>query len=112
MTVADYLNASGVETYLDVPSDRPSEFCVVEQTGGSIDERVGQVASIDVDCWSATRRGAASLSERVAALVSAIPDEVENVFGAEVTDTYRNPDLETSPPTPRVTVGVEITAIV
>lgn len=113
MTVSDYLNTRGlgVESYMAVPSDRPASFLVVEQTGGSSDERFGTVAYVDVDCWSGSRRDAAALASSVSESLLLMPDEVTNVFDVSVTSLYDNPDMSQSQPQPRYTVGASIIAM-
>lgn len=108
--VSDFLNASdvGAVSYLDVPSDRPDEFCVVELTGMGAPDAVMRTPSVDVDCWAQTRARAAEIADSVVSAVLGMPDEIENVFGASVTSCYNNPDLESD--TPRYTVGVSVTA--
>lgn len=111
--IVDHLNASGIgaTVYHDVPRDRPASFAVVTQTGGSTEERCGWTAYADIDLWARTRRDAAALAERAASALLAMPDGVGNVFDVSITSFYDNPDLESRPPAPRYTVGVEVTAI-
>lgn len=108
--VVDYLNGAdvGVKAYPAVPSRRPAEFLVVEQTGGSRPDRVRSLPSVDVDCWAQTRARASELSDEVAALALAMADELPNVFRATVTTQYNNPDPDSGQP--RYTVGIDITA--
>lgn len=110
LLVADYLNASdiGAAAYLAVPSSRPDEFLVVEQTGGGRPDRVRLLPSVDVDCWAKTRARASELSDEVAAAALAMADELPNVFRATVTTQYNNPDPDSGQP--RYTVGIDITA--
>ena len=107
MVVSDYLNSRdlGAESYLAVPAVRPATFLVVEQTGGSSDEGLGWDVYADVDCWAPTR------AEAACDALLEMPAHVTNVFGVEVTSLYGNPDLESSPPHPRYTVGINITAV-
>ena len=112
--VVDYLNSRediGAAAYYDVPSDRASllPFVVVEQTGGGVQGRVVSTPDVDLDCWASTREGAAKLADSVIAAALEMPDMLPDVFGAEITSTYNNPDMETRPPGPRYTVGVSIT---
>lgn len=111
--VVEYLNEAsvGATAYPQVPSSRPASLVVVEQTGGSSEEGVGWTYYVDLDCWAPKRSSAASLAQSVIDAMLAMPGSVKNVFNVEVTTSYRNPDLESSPPYPRHTVGVEITAI-
>lgn len=108
LATVDYLNGSDIGTvaYHAVPANRPEEFLVVEQTGGDSGNRVQTRASIDVDCWSSTRKSAASLAGSVRAALFGMPDALENVFHVEVTTVYNNPDLDSG--TPRYTVGADI----
>ena len=108
--VSDYLNASGVgaAAYLAVPSKRPDEFMVVEQTGGSRPDRVRSFPSVDVDCWAQTRARASELSDEVAAAALSMADALPNVFRATVTTQYNNPDPDSGQP--RYTVGIDITS--
>lgn len=113
MVVSDYLNSRdlGAESYLAVPAVRPATFLVVEQTGGSSDEGIGWDLYADVDCWAPTRAAAARLADAACDALLDMPAHVTNVFGVEVTSLYSNPDLESSPPHPRYTVGINITAV-
>lgn len=110
LIVSDYLNALelGVTSYLSVPPDRPDEFIVVEQTGGSRPDRVRSLPSVDVDCWAQTRARASEISDEVAAAALAMADTLPNVFRATVTTQYNNPDPDSGQP--RYTVGIDITA--
>lgn len=110
LMVSDYLNGLelGVTSYLAVPSERPDEFIVVEQTGGSRPDLVQSLPSVDVDCWAATRARASEISDEVAAVLISMPDDLPNVFRAEVTTIYSNPDPDSGQP--RYTVGLDITA--
>ena len=113
--VVDYLNSVGVgaTAYHEVPRDRQTgeptglPFAVVEQTGGRAENPVQLELSVDVDCWAGTRRAAAVLAEAVSDAVLAMPDRLDDVFHAEVTTTYNNPDPDSG--TPRTTVGVDFT---
>lgn len=104
-----YLNGAslGVTTYPEVPADRPDEFCVVELTGGSLDDRFSARPQLDVDCWAQTRARAAQIACDVVSAALAMPDGTENVFNVNITSTYNNPDLDSG--TPRYTVGLELT---
>ena len=110
LMVSDYLNASdvGVPSYLDVPPERPSEFLVVELTGGAADDRVMRTPSVDVDCWAQTRARAAAIASDVRDALLAMPDSLPNVFGARISTTYNSPDMDSG--TPRYVVGCDITA--
>ena len=108
--VADYLNVSdiGAAAYLAVPSNRPDEFLVVEQTGGARPDRVRSLPSVAVDCWAQTRARASELSDEVAALALSMADEITNIFSVSVSTQYNNPDPDSGQP--RYTVGIDITA--
>lgn len=108
--VSDCLNASdvGVPSYLDVPPERPAEFCVVELTGMGGENAVMRTPSVDVDCWAQTRARAAEIADAVIDAVFSMPFDIENVFNVSITSCYNNPDTESD--TPRYTVGVSITA--
>lgn len=109
MIVSDHLNSSalGVTSYTEVPRNRPDEFCVVEQTSGSVQERALVTFGVDVDCWARTRARAADLASRVTKALLDMPDELPNVFHAEITTTYNNPDYDSG--APRYTVGASVT---
>lgn len=111
--VVDYLNSLdlGATAYYDVPADRPASFLVVEQTGGGLSSYVVGLPSVDVDCWAPTRREAALLAEAVARAALPMPERLGDVFYASVSSTYRNPDLDTRPPTERYTVGIDLTVM-
>ena len=109
MEVVRYLNASGIgaTAYYEVPADRPGEFLVVERTGGARSGRAIERATLDVQCWASKRPVAADMARKAALAVEHMPEALENVFGASVTSTYRDTDLESG--TPRYHVVCEIT---
>lgn len=106
--VVDYLNSKGLgaTAYYDVPSDRPSTLIVVERTGGPREDMVAERPVLDIQCWAASRRDAALLADSVQSAVSGMPDVVENCFGASITSTFRDYDLDSG--TPRYHVVAEI----
>lgn len=108
--VIDAINGSdvGFTAYRTVPSKRPDEFAVVELTGGGDANPVQCEPSVDVDCWAQTSYRAEEMAEAVKGVLFGLPGSCENVFGATVTTTYDNPDLESG--TPRCTVGAVIYA--
>ena len=107
--VVDHLNSSGIgaTAYPQVPSERPSEFAVVEQMACPMPDLVRRLPSVDVDCWAGTRHEAASLAYRVAEAILLMPDQLQNVFGAAVTTVYDNRDPDSG--SPRYTVSVDLT---
>lgn len=112
--VVDYLVAEGFDAYPQVPDERPTDegdpFVVVELTGGSSPNRFGRNPTVDCDCWATSRSGAAQLASGVADACLAMPERVGNVFHAELSTIYNNPDPDSG--TPRYTVGVDIVAAV
>ena len=110
--VVDYLNSVGVgaTAYHEVPRDRQTgeptglPFAVVEQTGGRAENPV----QLELGVGGGGRRPpAAVLAEAVSEAVLAMPDRLDDVFHAEITTTYNNPDPDSG--TPRTTVGVDFT---
>ena len=115
LLVADYLNGLdiGARAYLDVPDTRPTSldppepFLVLEHTGARQSDPVLSEQSVDVDCWAATRAGAADLASRVVDALMRASERLPDVFHVDIDSTYNNPDLESG--TPRVTVGATLT---
>ena len=106
--VSDYLNANGIVSYLDVPPNRPDEFCVVELTGFTAENVVLRRPSVDIDCWAKTRKRAASIASDVVDAVFGMADDLPNVFDVAITSKYNNPDMDSG--SPRYTVGVSVIA--
>ena len=107
--LVDYLNAQGlsVPAYPQNPQDTSGSFCVVELTGCDETNPIRSVHSLDVDCWAERRSEAATLADEVKQLVFAMVEIEPNVFHAEVTTTYNNPEPDSGHP--RYTVGFDIT---
>ena len=95
--VISWLRENGVDAYVEVPRDRPSEFCVVQRTGGG---KIGVKCSptAAVDCWAATQIGANLLGSKVERLLIDMPDGIDNVFTCEINSFYENPDPDTGSP--------------
>ena len=106
--VVDHLNAVGVgvTAYYDVPAGRPASFVVVERVGGPRGEGGTSRPMLDLQCWAATRRDAATLAQAVEDALADIPASVENVSGVSITSTFRDADLESG--TPRYHVVCEL----
>lgn len=98
--VVDYLNASevGATAYYDVPSKRPASFVVVERTGGPRGECGTSVPMLDLQCWASSRGAAAALAQAVEDALDAMPGDVENVSGVDITSTFRDRDLDSGTP--------------
>ena len=95
--VISWLKENGVDAYVEVPRDRPNEFCVVQRTGGG---KIGVKCSptVAVDCWAATQGGANLLGNKVERLLIDMPDGIDNVFTCEINSFYENPDPDTGSP--------------
>lgn len=109
--VVDHLNASdiGAMAYYDVPPNRPSEFVVVERTGGYRSDLVVETPMVDVKCWGKERRTAAQLADRVVSAVESMPESVDECFHASVTSTFRDVDVDSG--SPRYHVVFELTLV-
>lgn len=105
VVAAHIMEATGIQTVLEVPGKRPSEFISVERTGGSGDAFVKH-ASLAVQSWAKTRRRAAEIASLVE---GCIPDLIveDNVFSAVADGSYRWPDPDSG--TPRYQTNVEVT---
>lgn len=112
--VVDHLNSLGLgaTAYYDVPNPRPTSlsppqpFVVVERTGGPREDMVAERPVLDIQCWATSRRDAALLADSVQSAVFGMPDALENCFGASITSTFRDYDLDSG--TPRYHVVAEV----
>lgn len=100
LVCVDYLNASylGATAYYDVPAKRPASFVVVERTGGPRGEGGTSVPMLDIQCWAPSRAAAAGLAQAVEDALDAMPGDVENVSGVDITSTFRDRDLDSGTP--------------
>lgn len=98
--VVDYLNTSevGATAYYDVPAKRPASFVVVERTGGPRGEGGTSVPMLDLQCWASSRGVSAALAQAVEDALDAMPGDVENVSGVDITSTFRDRDLDSGTP--------------
>lgn len=96
-TVISWLRKNSVDAYIEVPRDRPSEFCVVQRTGGG---KIGVKCSptVAVDCWAATQSEANLFGGKVEQVLIDMPDGIDNVFTCEINSFYENPDPDTGSP--------------
>lgn len=95
--VISWLRKNNVDAYVEVPRDRPSNFCVVQRTGGG---KIGVKCSptVAVDCWAATQIEANLFGNKVEQMLIDIPDGIDNVFTCEINSFYENPDPDTGSP--------------
>lgn len=95
--VISWLRENGVDAYVEVPRDRPGEFCVVQRTGGG---KAGVKCSptVAVDCWAATQIEANLFGSKVEQMLIDMPDGIDNVFTCEINSFYENPDPDTGSP--------------
>ena len=98
--VVDHLNDAdvGATAYYDVPAKRPAAFVVVERTGGPRGEGGTSVPMLDIQCWAPGRAAAAGLAQAVEDALDAMPGDVENVSGVDITSTFRDRDLDSGTP--------------
>lgn len=91
--------ATGLPAFLEVPPDAPDDFITVEQTGGG--GNFLEPVQLDIDCWSAKRKGGRKRAREIASLAAAaVPDldEEPNIFHPTVENTYRMNDPDTGRP--------------
>lgn len=95
--VISWLRENNVDAYVEVPRDRPGEFCVVQRTGGG---KAGVKCSptVAVDCWAVTQIGANLFGSKVEQMLIDMPDGIDNVFTCEINSFYENPDPDTGSP--------------
>ena len=73
-TVRDYLlTALSVPIYIDVPSDPPGSYVVIERTGGGMEEHIRN-AMVAIQSYGESKAQAAALHE---AILAAMPDLIE-----------------------------------
>lgn len=103
--IQQLLEDAGFGAYFDVPANRPDEFLVIEETSGNLNNYVRITQTVDIDCWSQTRKAAKELAQNA---IQELRTVIEHpyVFNYSITSFYRNPDPESK--TPRYTIGVEI----
>lgn len=63
--VIDYLKNNGYKAYAQVPKNRPSEFLLVERTGGGSLNVAMDKPAVAVQCWSSSRYKASELAYKV-----------------------------------------------
>lgn len=99
--------ATGADAFLDVPAGHHGEMLTVMRTGGG--GGFLEPVYLDVDCWAPEGKGgrkqAQALAEKVKAAVPTLED-IEDVYGPTVENTYKNPDPDTG--RKRYTVQVEL----
>lgn len=82
----------GVDGYVIVPSERPSEFATFERTGGTSELGVDR-PNVAVQLWSESEYGAYTLALLARdALLLHLAEDVPEVCRAEVGGIYRFPD--------------------
>lgn len=73
-TVRDYLlTALSVPVYIDVPSDPPASYVVIERTGGGMEEHIRN-AMVAIQSYGGSKAQAAALHEEI---LAAMPDLIE-----------------------------------
>lgn len=92
--IRDYLMAVlSVPVYIEVPSEPPSSYVVIERTGGGIDEHI-RSAMVAVQSYGASRLEAATLHEYV---LRKLPDIAtgSEISACEVNAEYDYTDTAT-----------------
>ncbi|MGO1319929.1 MAG: hypothetical protein ACTII7_07785 [Galactobacter sp.] len=101
-----WLAHEGVETFLEVPEDRPNRFITVERTGGNEDIIRG-FPTLAVQTWSEHRHDAGNLAHQAALAVRSMVRH-PLVAKATVAGLYSFPDPASAQPRYQLTVELVV----
>lgn len=95
------MGSTGIRAFLEMPTEGedPGDLMTVEQTGGG--GTFLEPVQLDIDCWSTKSGGGRRRAREIArAVEAAVPDldEIPDVFGPKVENTYRMADPDTRRP--------------
>lgn len=92
--VRDYLlTALSVPVFIDVPSDPPGSYVVIERTGGGMEEHIRN-AMVAIQSYGETRLQAATLHEQILAEMQDLI-ELNNVSACTLNAEYDFTDTST-----------------
>lgn len=97
LIVCTAIHTAAVPAFYDVPSDRPSAFVDVMQTGGDSDMFGTGRRQVLVRCWAQTRAQAVQIKDTAKSSVFSLIKNDE-VLSVSIASEYRDRDIDSGTP--------------